>query len=63
MSPRAWGERWGDDHIDEIRRIQEHVVARAQRLGVPVIENRRIDSTIAAVLELVLTRAEEVQRV
>ena len=51
------------DHIDEIRRIQEHIVGRATRLGVPVIENRRMDGTIAAVLELVLTRAEEVQRV
>ena len=51
------------DHINEIRRIQEHIVGRATRLGVPVIENRRMDGTIAAVLELVLTRAEEVQRV
>jgi 2-phosphoglycerate kinase len=51
------------DHIDEIRRIQEHILGRAERLGVPVIDNRRMDSTIAAVLELVLTRAEEVQRV
>jgi 2-phosphoglycerate kinase len=51
------------DHIDEIRRIQEHIVGRAERLGVPVIENRRIDATLTAVLELVLSRAEEVQRV
>jgi 2-phosphoglycerate kinase len=51
------------DHIDEIRRIQEHIVGRAERLGVPVIENHRMDATITAVLELVLARAEEVQRV
>jgi 2-phosphoglycerate kinase len=51
------------DRLDDIRRIQEHIVGRARRLGVPVIESERLDATIAAVLELVLTRAEEVQRV
>jgi 2-phosphoglycerate kinase len=51
------------EHIDDIRRIQQHLVDRAARAGVPVIDNRRIDATIAAVLELVLERAEEVQRV
>jgi 2-phosphoglycerate kinase len=51
------------EHMDDIRRIQQHLVERALRVGVPVIENRRIDATIAAVLELVLERAEEVQRV
>jgi 2-phosphoglycerate kinase len=51
------------EHMEEIRRIQEHLVERAERVGVPVIENKRIDATIAAVLELVLKRAEEVQRV
>jgi 2-phosphoglycerate kinase len=49
-------------HMDEIRRIQEHIVARATRLAVPVIECTRIDTTIPAVLELVLARAEQVQR-
>jgi 2-phosphoglycerate kinase len=51
------------EHMDAIRRIQQHLVERAVRLRVPVIENTRIDSTIASVLELVLERAEEVQRV
>jgi 2-phosphoglycerate kinase len=51
------------EHIDDIRRIQDHIVGRAKRLGVPVIESERIDATIAAVLELVLERAEQVQRV
>jgi 2-phosphoglycerate kinase len=51
------------EHMDAIRRIQQHLVERALRLDVPVIENTRIDSTIASVLELVLERAEEVQRV
>jgi 2-phosphoglycerate kinase len=50
-------------HMEEIRRIQEHIVARATRVGVPVIECRRLDATIGEVLELVLARAEEVQRV
>jgi 2-phosphoglycerate kinase len=51
------------EHMDAIRRIQQHLVERAIRVGVPVIDNRRIDSTISSALELVLERAEEVQRV
>ena len=51
------------DRMEEIRRIQEHIVARAERLRVPVIANRRIDGAIAEVLELVLSGAEQVQRV
>jgi 2-phosphoglycerate kinase len=50
-------------HMNDIRRIQEHLVGRASRLGVPVIENSRFEKTIAGVMELVLTHAEEVQRV
>jgi 2-phosphoglycerate kinase len=50
-------------HMDDIRRIQEHIVARANRLAVPVINGDRIDLAISDVLDLVLARAEQVQRV
>src|SRR5437870_3740358 len=34
------------DRLDDIRRIQEHIVSRARRHGVPVIENSDIDAAI-----------------
>ena len=43
--------------------IQDYLVARARREGVPVIHNRNIDGAISDVIELVLARAEELQRV
>jgi 2-phosphoglycerate kinase len=46
------------DHLDAIRHIQEYVVARAGRLGVPVIENSNVDAAVAEVMELVLVAAE-----
>jgi 2-phosphoglycerate kinase len=49
--------------LPDIRRIQDHIVRRAERTGVPVIENRGIEPSIGAVLELVYTGAEQVQRV
>jgi 2-phosphoglycerate kinase len=52
------------DAIDDIRRIQDHIVRRAERTGVPVLENRgSVESTIGSVLELVYAGAEQVQRV
>jgi 2-phosphoglycerate kinase len=51
------------DRLDDIRRIQEHIVRRAKRHGVPVIPNADIRTAIDAVLELVLASAEQVQRV
>jgi 2-phosphoglycerate kinase len=51
------------DRLDDIRRIQDHIVARAARHGVPVIENSSIDAAIRRVIELVLAGAEQVQRV
>jgi len=41
------------DHFAEIRRLQRFVVGRAEREGVPVIENEDADLATAAVLELV----------
>jgi 2-phosphoglycerate kinase len=52
------------DALDDIRRIQAHIVRRAERSGVPVLENRgSVETTIGGVLELVYAGAEQVQRV
>ncbi len=51
------------DRLDDIRLIQDHIVARAERHGVPVIHNADIQTAIGAVLELVLASAERVQPV
>jgi 2-phosphoglycerate kinase len=51
------------DRLDDIRRIQDHIVGRAHRYGVPVIAYSDMRQAIDAVLELVLTGAEQVQRV
>jgi 2-phosphoglycerate kinase len=51
------------DRLDDIRRIQDLIVRRARRHGVPVIDRPDMRETIDAVLELVLSHAEQVQRV
>jgi 2-phosphoglycerate kinase len=51
------------DRFDDIRRIQRHIVARARRHGVPIIENTSIERAISSVMELVLSGAERLQRV
>lgn len=52
------------DRLDDIRHVQSHIVRRAERAGVPVIENQGgIESTIGAVLELVYASVEQVQQV
>ncbi len=51
------------ERYDEIRRIQEAIVARAQREAVPVLETTNLDDAVTSVLELVLTAAERVQKV
>jgi 2-phosphoglycerate kinase len=51
------------DRLDDIRRIQDHIVSRARRHGVPVIENGDIERAIRQVIELVLEASDEVQRV
>ena len=51
------------DALPDIRFIQSYIVDRAGRAGVPVIENSNIDNTIGAVMELVLTSAEQVKAV
>jgi 2-phosphoglycerate kinase len=51
------------DRLDDIRRVQDHIVRRAKRHNVPVIANNDIREAIDSVLELVLASAEQVQRV
>jgi 2-phosphoglycerate kinase len=51
------------ERLDDIRRIQDHVVRRARRHRVPVITETDTRSATNAVLELVLASAEQVQRV
>jgi len=60
------GVRQHDKYIqrlDDIRRIQDHIVRRAERTGVPVLRNRGVERTIGSVLELVYSSAEQVERV
>src|SRR5207302_6956066 len=42
------------DRLDDIRRVQDYIVERARRYGVPVVSNTDLRSAIDAVLELVL---------
>jgi 2-phosphoglycerate kinase len=46
------------ERFDDIRRLQEVIVARAQRHGVPVIENEDADRAARTVADLVLDAAE-----
>jgi 2-phosphoglycerate kinase len=43
--------------------VQDHIIGRARRHNVPVIANNDIRGAIDSVLELVLSSAEQVQRV
>ena len=51
------------ERLDDIRRIQDHIVRRASRHRVPVIPHTDIRDATDAVFELVLASAEQVQRV
>ena len=48
------------DAFDDIRQIQTHILGRARKHGVPVIENGNIEDAIGEVMELVLAAAEPV---
>ena len=48
------------DHFGEIRRLQTFVVGRAEREGVPVIENVSAKQTSAEVIDMVRVAAEKV---
>jgi 2-phosphoglycerate kinase len=63
FSREAGGERPMAKYLDrfeEIRRLQDYIVGRAERRGVAVIENESADRATAAVAELVLSAAERV---
>jgi 2-phosphoglycerate kinase len=51
------------ERIGDIRYLQDFIVERADVEGVPVIENGEREKAIAAVLELVLTAADDVRKV
>ena len=51
------------DALGDIRHIQEYIVGRADKAGVPVIENSNIEDAIARAMELVLESAERVEKV
>jgi 2-phosphoglycerate kinase len=51
------------DRLDDIRHVQDHIVRRAKRHRVPVIKKVDIREAADAVIELVLERAEQLQRV
>jgi 2-phosphoglycerate kinase len=47
--------------FDDIRLVQEHIVGRARRHEVPVIENDNIEEAVVEVMELVLNAAKPLQ--
>jgi 2-phosphoglycerate kinase len=51
------------ERLDDIRRVQDHIVRRAKRHKVPVITNTDMRAATDSVLGLVLDSAEQVQRV
>jgi 2-phosphoglycerate kinase len=51
------------DRLSDIRYLQDYIVERAEREGVPVIDNRQREQAIRAVMELVLTAADRLQRI
>jgi 2-phosphoglycerate kinase len=51
------------ERLDDIRRIQEHIVGRALRHYVPVITHTDMREAIDSVLQLVLASTEQVQKV
>jgi 2-phosphoglycerate kinase len=51
------------DRLSDIRYLQDYIVDRARGHGVPVIDNRQREKSIAAVMELVLSAADRLQKV
>ena len=49
------------DAFDDIRLVQDYILRRARKHGVPVIQNGNIDDAIAEVMELVLAAAEPLE--
>jgi 2-phosphoglycerate kinase len=51
------------EHLSDIRYLQDYIVERAEKDGVPVIGNTDRESATQAVMELVLSAADRLQRV
>jgi 2-phosphoglycerate kinase len=51
------------DRLSDIRRVQELIVRRAERAGVPVIENTNVETSIRTVMDLVLEGASQLEAV
>jgi 2-phosphoglycerate kinase len=51
------------DALGDIRLLQDVIVERARRHGVPVIENSNMELAVATVMELVLSTAETFEKV
>ncbi|TMK77158.1 MAG: hypothetical protein E6G45_10655 [Actinobacteria bacterium] len=51
------------EHLSDIRYLQDYIVERADKEGVPVIKNRDREGATSAVMELVLTAADRLQTV
>ena len=51
------------EHLSDIRYLQDYIVERAEKEGVPVIGNTDREGATQAVMELVLTAADRLQRV
>jgi 2-phosphoglycerate kinase len=50
------------EKLDDIRRIQAYIVGRAQRQGVPVVENANVERTIDEVIGIVMQSAERARQ-
>jgi len=51
------------DALPDIRVIQDAILERAGRFGVPVVENTELGRTITTVMELIFASAERLQAV
>jgi 2-phosphoglycerate kinase len=51
------------EHLSDIRYLQDYIIERADREDVPVIRNMDREGATAAVMELVLTAADRLQKV
>ena len=47
--------------LPEIRRIQDYLVERAEKAGVPVVENTRMEAAVNEIIHLVLAEVERAQ--
>jgi 2-phosphoglycerate kinase len=47
--------------LSDIRRIQDHLVERACKAGVPVVENTRMEAAVNGVINVVLSEVERAQ--